>query len=226
MPVGTDEQGAMYFDDSVLPSVRNYLSKSGERLYFVVEILGEPWHFYYNEGKLTYLNIYEKFDAITKPKTFGFEGREKLGSARGYIWSRSLPLIFDRPLVGYGPDTFTLAFPQNDYVGKYNAYGTTNTLVDKAHNLFIQIAMNSGLIALVSYLSLFVILIVRFVKSNANDRLTVSNAIQSGTFTALFAYFVASFFNDSTVQVSPVFWGILALAFVSFKQSTKEVKLK
>ncbi|MBR2008488.1 MAG: O-antigen ligase family protein, partial [Peptococcaceae bacterium] len=46
----------------------------------------------------------------------GFEGKERLGSARGYIWSRSLPMLFDHMLIGTGPDTYFAEFPQGDYL--------------------------------------------------------------------------------------------------------------
>jgi len=41
---------------------------------------------------------------------------------RGYIWSRSLPLLRNTILVGYGPDTFAMNFPQHDIAGKVKAY--------------------------------------------------------------------------------------------------------
>lgn len=34
----------------------------------------------------------------------------KNGSMRGYIWSRSLPLLKNTKVVGYGPDTFLMTF--------------------------------------------------------------------------------------------------------------------
>lgn len=217
-PIGQDQQGAFYFEEEALSGVRNFLSESEGKQYYTIEIYGTPWYFNYNEDQLMYYNVFGKYDNIVKPKSFGFEGREKLGSARGYIWSRAIPLIFDRPWTGYGLDTFAFVFPQNDYVGKYNAYDTTNSVVDKAHNKYIQIAMNSGLIALISYTSLLFILAIRITKTLSKNHFTVVSAIQSGTLIAMFSYFIASFFNDSTVQVSPVFWGLFALAFVVYRE--------
>ena len=43
---------------------------------------------------------------------------ERLGSGRGYIWSRSIPLIKQAGFMGLGADTYPEYFPQNDFKGK------------------------------------------------------------------------------------------------------------
>ena len=67
----------------------------------------------------------------------GFEGKEELGSSRGYIWSRTLPLLGNCLFTGFGPDTFTYNFPQNDVLAKYYSYEQFNegfyVTVDKPH---------------------------------------------------------------------------------------------
>ncbi len=45
---------------------------------------------------------------------YGFEGRERFASTRGFVWSRSLPLLWDALALGYGPDMFLFHFPQDD----------------------------------------------------------------------------------------------------------------
>ena len=54
------------------------------------------------------------------------DGYERLATSRGYLFSRSFPMLKDTLLIGYGPDTFVLEFPQQDYVGKMNAYGNVS----------------------------------------------------------------------------------------------------
>ncbi len=216
-PTGLDENGALYFDPSVLPNVKNYITSAENQYLYTVEIYGTPWYFGYSDDKLTYINVYGKPDSITQPDSIGFEGKEKLGSARGYIWSRSLPLILDKPVLGYGTDTFALAFPQSDYVGKYNAYNTTNMVVDKAHNTFIQIAVNSGVFALLAYVAIHIILATRMLKYFVKNKFKATSIYHSIFTTVMLGYFVASFFNDSTVQVSPTYWGLLGLSFIIFE---------
>ena len=92
-----------------------------------------------NDNSIHLVNPTNKKDIdVVFPETFGFKGKEKLGSMRAYIWSRSIPMLKDNLILGSGPDTFVYRFPQNDLIGLYYAYGTPNTIVDKPHNLYLQ----------------------------------------------------------------------------------------
>jgi O-antigen ligase len=157
----------------------------------------------------------EETDNIVKAASIGFEGQERLGSARGYIWSRTLPMLKDRLLLGDGPDTFTIEFPQNDYIGKIRAYGTPHMIVDKPHNMYLQIAMNTGVLSLLSVLTLFGFYILQslklYMKSMNNSFASISGA---GIFLSICGYLAAGLFNDSLVAVAPVFWILLGLGFV------------
>ncbi|TWH59711.1 Lipid A core - O-antigen ligase and related enzymes [Desulfitobacterium sp. LBE] len=145
-------------------------------------------------------------------ESWGFEGNEKLGSSRGYIWSRSLPLLKNTLFFGYGPDTFAIAFPQHDFYGKLYAYDDMWHLVDKPHNLYLQIAINTGIISLCAFLFLVGLYIYK------SFRLYVSNPFDTflsqagvGIFAGIVGYLGAGFFNDSVVSVAPVFWCLLGL---------------
>ena len=76
------------------------------------------------------------------------KGKELIGSMRGYIWSRTIPILPHYLVLGAGPDCFLYEFPQDDVLGKLYAYGTGSIVVDKPHNLYLQIFVNEGGIAL------------------------------------------------------------------------------
>jgi hypothetical protein len=143
----------------------------------------------------------------------GFEGKESLGSARGYIWSRTFPLIFEKPLFGYGPDTFVIYFPQNDFMGKYNNYeGRMWELVDKPHNLYLQIAVSTGIPSLLAFLTIVFMYFISSVKVFFNNEYKESTAIIGvGIFAAIMGYLGAGLFNDSVVSVAPIFWVLFGL---------------
>ena len=149
---------------------------------------------------------------IDFPKTFGFAGKEKLGSARGYIWSRSIPLLKDNLILGKGPDTFVLEFPQNDLIGKYYAYDTPNMTVDKPHNLYLQIALNNGLIALIAFLGIMLIYIVDSLKLYAlKKEYGTSELFGAAISLGVIGYLLAGVFNDSVISVAPIFWILLGV---------------
>jgi hypothetical protein len=147
-----------------------------------------------------------------KVETFGFEGRETLGSGRGYIWSRSLPLLKRTLLTGYGPDTFAMVFPQQDLVGKFRVYGTTDMVVDKVHNSFLQTALNTGVLSALLLATLFLWYLVTSAQIYFGGHLPdAGHIVGLACFAGVAGYLGASLFNDSVVGVAPVFWALLGL---------------
>ena len=160
----------------------------------------------------------ELTNKVEKPESLGFVDKEKIGSSRGYIWSRTLPLLKDALVWGYGPDNFTIAFPQDDYIGKIRAFsGDPNIIVDKPHNMYLQIATNTGVLSLIAFLVLAGIYVIQsfitYVKIEKNFMTFAGAAI----FLAICGYLVTNFFNDSVVGIAPIFWVLLGLGFICNK---------
>lgn len=153
----------------------------------------------------------QKMD-IDEPETIGFRGKEQLGSARGYIWSRSIPMMKDTFLIGYGPDTYAAKFPQNDLLGKWWAYDTPNMIVDKVHNLYLQYFINNGGLALLGFLVLVIAYIIQSFKLYALKGFYENKEILGiATTLAIIGYLGAGMFNDSVVSVAPIFWVLLGI---------------
>lgn len=160
------------------------------------------------------------------PETIGFNGKEKLASSRGYIWSRSIPLLKDTLILGSGPDTFSFDFPQHDLLGKLYAYDTTNMIISKAHNLFLQIGLNNGVVALIAFVILIMVYIVDSFKlyalKNKYDEKQILGSILA---LSVIGYLFTGLFNDSVICVAPIFWIILgvgaAVNFINKKAETK-----
>ena len=158
----------------------------------------------------------------------GFEGKEKLGSARGYIWSRSLPMLFDHMLIGTGPDTYFAEFPQGDYLAKLYAYDTAQMLVDKPHNLYLQIGIQQGGIALLAFLAMMGAYLVESFRLYALRKdYSAQEAVGAALALAIIGYLGAGFFNDSIVSVAPIFWALfgvgIACNYLNKKQRNAEI---
>mgnify|MGYP001179531815 CR=1 FL=1 len=167
----------------------------------------------------------EKDIEIDYPQTFGFKGKEKLGSMRGYIWSRSIPLLKNNIIIGSGPDTFIYQFPQNDLIGKYYAFDTPNMIIDKPHNLYLQIALNDGLIALLAFLVLMLIYIVDSIRLySLKNEYTKSQILGGANCLGVVGYLFAGIFNDSVVSVAPVFWIVLGVGVALNYMNRKSLK--
>ena len=179
------------------------------------------------EGEFHVLGTSGQLIDLIKYPSWGFVGRESFASNRGYIWSRTIPLLKDTLFIGYGPDTYALHFPNDDYVGKVQSNFDLNTLVDKPHNLYLQTAVNTGVLSLISLLAIFTMYIVSgvkvyFKKKQFDNLLEVSGI---GIFFAICVYLMMSFLNDSTVSVAPVFWILLGIGIsINMNLSKQENK--
>ena len=160
---------------------------------------------------------------FVEPPAIGFKGKERMGSARGYIWSRSLPLLKDTVFIGVGPDAFAFEFPQDDILGKWYAYNTPNMIVDKPHNLYLQIAINQGVIALIAFLVLVGTYVVQGIRLYGLKKgYSTLEILGSAVLLAIIGYLGAGIFNDSVVPVAPIFWILLGTGMATNFMVAKE----
>ncbi|WP_313163887.1 O-antigen ligase family protein [Sedimentibacter sp.] len=137
---------------------------------------------------------------------------EKIGSNRGYIWGRTFPLLKNYVIAGSGPDNYPIAFPQDDFLAKVNTFSDPNIVVDKPHNLYLQIATNTGVLSLLSLLVLWVIYIISSL--NLYNKIVFDSFekyIGASALIGVIGYLSAGMFNDSVTSVAPLFWLILGL---------------
>jgi hypothetical protein len=148
-------------------------------------------------------------------KSFGFDGREEWGSSRGYIWSRSFPVMLRYPLLGSGPDSFVHVFPQHDIVEKYRYFNDPYMIVDKAHNLYIQTWITTGglsALALIFLIGYYLVTTFKVIIFSSNiSRFTFG--LRLGLLAAVSAFAVASMATDSTIGSTGVFYVLLGLGY-------------
>lgn len=81
------------------------------------------------------------------------ESNVSAGSGRLYIWQKGVELLKERPLIGYGLDTFMYEFPHYN-IDARGGMGNEDVVVDKPHNIYLGIAFGTGLIGFISFLGL------------------------------------------------------------------------
>ena len=173
-------------------------------------------YFSMSNGTFNLLDTTGEIAHIKPVDKFGFEGLERFASSRGYIWSRSIPLIKNTIFLGHGPDSFAFYFPQEDYIGKLNYMYDAYIIIDKPHNLYLQSAVNTGVVSMLLLILLFTLcirgnikIIIKYNCSYAIFNSWVSLAILGATV----AYITSALFTDSVVAVAPVFWILLGLGY-------------
>jgi len=185
--------------------------------YFNVFTAKQKWAFAIVEDEVWFASPSGQGIKLDKTESIGFKGNEEFGTNRGYIWSRTLPLLKKTVLIGHGADTFIAYFPHDDYAGKYNVgfyVSGLNILVDKPHNMYLGSAVNTGIISVIALISIFVIYIAdslkAFRKCNYERFIEFMGA---GILVATTGFLVAGFVNDSTVQIMPMFYSFVGLGF-------------
>lgn len=191
---------------------------SGMCVYMPSTLKGEgfkDWHFSHeveDDGSYYAIGSRNKHYKIVQPEYVKFlDDHSGLFNNRGYIWSRTLPLLSKYFFLGSGPDTFSIAFPNQDEVGLYNGSHDCE-IVTKPHNWFLQTAVQTGvpsLIALLVFLGIYFVDSIRlYWRSNFED---TAHKLGFSIFLGTFGYVTTGIINDSTITVAPAFWGILGV---------------
>lgn len=216
-PVATavQEDGAtLAITDERFPGFLVYAVMMDEKLYFNINISGQDWYFTNQLGDNTYYYLTNtgKTCKINNPETAIFDSKhERIASGRGYIWSRSIPLLKDSFLLGTGADTFAIAFPNDDFVGRYNN-GYATSIITKPHNLYLQIGVQTGVLSLLAFLAFYIIYFVASIKIYFKHSLdTFLSQIGAGILVGTFAYMITGLSNDSSITFAPIFWMLMGL---------------
>ncbi len=208
-----DKDDVLHFADNLFPELT--VTAVQYENYISIDLREEKQdgnirHWYFTnqtqDGTYQYVTVFGKTERIDSSEVRIFspmQGRESSISGRGYIWSRSIPLLADYLVLGSGQDSFTLIFPNQDYLGKA-AYDFENVLISRAHSLYLQIGIQSGGIALVAYIIFFAMLLVRLCKKR-------DNPLAAALFVSILGYFLMGLTNDSSVTTTPIFFLLTAL---------------
>lgn len=130
---------------------------------------------------------------------------DSFGSSRILIWRKTLALVPERIWLGGGPGTLALRLDVNFSRFVEETGKTLTSSVDNAHNDYLGILVNTGLLSLIAYLGAQITSFLKAVKAN-NPALT---CLAFG----LLCYWVQALFGLGLFLVSPLMWllwGLLA----------------
>ncbi len=147
------------------------------------------------------------------------------GKIRAIVWQGALDVWQRYPLLGSGLETFAYSYYRDRPV-EHNLVSEWDFLYNKAHNEFLNILANSGVVGLLSYLAvIFLFLKYSFSQILANKQ--TGDFTNSTFYLALASGFVglqiSNFFGFSTVVVGLLSWVWLALAQVASASHNKSL---
>lgn len=213
----TPTQGVYAISDERFAGYVNVAYTANEGLFYIVlETYGEEWLFPLTEDGIFYRNGFGNFVDLHDVPSIGWKNNQLFGSGRGYIWSRTLPMMKETMFMGHGADTYCIYYPHEDYVGKYNAGSSytnnINIIIDKPHNMYMGAWIGTGGASVIALLALFSVYLTQSIKLYIkksfvdNDFLTYTGI---GIMFGIFGFLVAGLVNDSSVSVMPMFYGLL-----------------
>lgn len=183
--------------------------------YLVLSTDGSDWPFLISEAGVKYRAGTGRLINLVKVPAVGWDTNQQFGSGRGYIWSRTIPMLSSTLLLGHGADTYCIYFPHYDYVGKYNSETFTsniNIIVDKPHNMYFGTIIGTGGISMLALLLLWGIYLIKsfllYRKQKFDNYLSFVGA---GIFFGICGFLVSGLVNDSNVSVMPMFYGLLGM---------------
>lgn len=132
------------------------------------------------------------------------DGYEDAGANRIFIWKRVIPLIFERPLLGFGPETLGEVFSERHMDEVVEEYGR-EIIFDKAHNEYLHIAVTTGIPSVIIYL-IFVFSILKRAYRYRNKNIMIIPLMAS-----IIGYLIQAFFNLSIITVAYIYWAFLGI---------------
>ena len=173
-------------------------------------------------GNYKYISEIGRLDECIIPKNV-FPGYEAVGSGRGYVWGRSIPLLLKNIIVGSGPDNFAIEFPQNDYVARSRS-GFETIFFTRPHNVYLQMGIQTGVLSLIAFLVFYMIYFVQSCKRFCFGKYrTTEEKAGFALFLCTVGFMAAGLANDSLIVVTPVYYLLLGLGMaVNSKLCPKE----
>lgn len=197
-----------------------YPISSGEEgeLGFAVDLAGRSWYFFKKDGTFYMYSTYGKLiKAVNTESVKWLEARAGFASGRGFIWSKTIPLLKHNIVLGTGADTFIFEFPNYDFLSMYNG-GYNGQIMTRPHNMYLQMGVQTGVLSVIAVLVyyawfFFYGIITMFRVSKHNFTSILGAGILCGTF----GYMVVQIINDSSITVAPLYWTLTGVGLAAFR---------
>src|SRR5215469_3265725 len=136
-----------------------------------------------------------------------------------WVWQHVLPMIRERPVLGWGFSAVAGHLPGIGTPGYYQVFGHNSVLIDVAHNDLLQVAVDMGLAGLAAYVWIWAAAL-RAAHDAGHRPPSPVSAEAAGVLGGLAAYFVWLQFLWSHIGVANVFW-VLAGAAVALRRASQ-----
>jgi putative inorganic carbon (HCO3(-)) transporter len=140
------------------------------------------------------------------------------GQTRTEIWQAAIAAIKERPILGWGADTFRLVFPKFKPV-EYVRDAGGSSVADNVHNYPLQLASGIGIPGVLMFYGIFVWAGVRSFRTVFRRSSDPTRIILGAFWAAAAGYFVQLLFGISVTGTTFLLWIALALVLVPTARS-------
>lgn len=130
---------------------------------------------------------------------------DKFGHNRLFTWKRTLRLVKVHPLFGIGPDNFKEFFARYFHDEAVEMFPSSNGGLDKAHNEFLDVLLDNGILGLLAYLAFFGWLLYYAFSKSKNRGIAPVFGV------AVAAYMAHAFFGYQLPLHSPIMWMMIGM---------------
>jgi putative inorganic carbon (HCO3(-)) transporter len=134
---------------------------------------------------------------------------------RAFLWWTTVPLVWQRPLLGWGPETLGEIFPaykSPEFLRLFPEAQQMRLTVDRPHNDLLQQALSTGLLGLAGYVWLWATIFRAAWRTARFERIHESpTGVFPGLLGGVVAYFCQLQFSFNYVSVAPVFWTVVGI---------------
>ncbi len=171
---------------------------------------------------ISILIVLSAFVMLFFPQTFVHKKFIELTTQARYLnWQIAWKGFLDRPLLGWGPENYTVLFPKYFHPCLFTKECGSEIWFDRTHNIILDTLSMTGILGLLSYLSLFVISFFVLCKKFFKEKL-----IDFFGFSIFTSLLIAYFIQNLTVfdMVASLMMFVLCLSFLSFLTKKEERK--
>ncbi|MFA6476193.1 MAG: O-antigen ligase family protein [Candidatus Paceibacterota bacterium] len=139
--------------------------------------------------------------------------------SRLMIWKMSWQGFQERPILGWGPENYSMVFSKYYDPGMYGQ----EPWFDRSHNIFFDWLINAGILGLLAYLSIYLVSLyyLWFGKKKKEEKDFTDSIVAKSLLTGLFAaYFFHNIFVFDNLISYILFFSVIA--FIHFLFSTKD----
>jgi O-antigen ligase len=151
--------------------------------------------------------------------TLSAPGRDVSFQQRQALWQGALQMVRERPLLGYGIGAYPFVQAERAPIGRPAALVATGgpSLMEMAHNEYLQMAAEIGVPGLLAYLALLGLFLATMVRALGTKAAGLSRMVIIGVTAGVCAQMVDAVSNPAWryADVSGFFWAVLGLGMAA-----------